>query len=191
MSLYVLTLAEMKAELGLTDTRDDAVLTRWMEGLQARFDAYCERTFERGVNVEETHHGGETAIYLRRFPVETISAVYVDGAAVAADDYRASKHRGVLRYGGAQPVAWPGGNESIRVVFTGGYVPAGTNAGATQWPMPENVRRAFTIQAGFEWRNRANLGKASMSAGGQSVSLAEAKLLPEVREIIDGMRRML
>lgn len=191
MSLYILTLAEMKAELGLIDTRDDALLTRWMEGLQGRFDTYCERTFERGSNVEETHHGGETAIYLRRFPVETISAVYVDDEAVAADAYRASKHRGVLRYGGAQPSAWPGGNESIRVVFTGGFVAAGETASATQWPMPQDLRRAFTLQLGFEWRNRANLGKQLQSAGGVYVNISEAKLLPDVRDILDSLRRVL
>jgi hypothetical protein len=56
--------------------------------------------------------------------------------------------------------------------------------------MPEGLRGGFLLQAGFEWRNRLNLGKQSVGAQGANVSLAPAKLLPEVESVLAPFVRM-
>ena len=196
MSLYIVTLAEMKAELGLGDTTDDAVLTRWMNGLQGRFDDECGRALLRGADIEEIHDGGESWLFLARFPVESIASVHVaadqdwsDVNKLSASDYILNKPRGRLMPAGIGD-KWPEGAQNIRVVYAGGFVACDGVVGAGQSAMPETIRRAFFIQAGFEWRNRLELGKASVSMQGQSVQLAEAKLLPEVRDALATYRRI-
>lgn len=197
MTLFIATLAQMKAELGITDAQDDAVLTSWMKGLQARFEDYCERKFLRTEDCEEFHDGGTTQVCLERFPVESISSIRVDldrefpaSTELDAVDYVVNLKRGSIFYTVSE-IPWPAGRQSIRVVYTGGYVAAGTTAEATQYEMPESLRRAFFMQGGFEWRNRGNLGRESISAQGATVSIAPAELLPEVKDTLSPFRRIL
>lgn len=216
MSLYIVTLAEMKAELGLTDTTDDAVLTRWMEGLQGRFDQFTNRRFLRTEGIVETFDGDESFLYLANFPVESITDLRIDpagqfGAAtvMGTDRYRLNAERGLVAYGpvpggyaygasasgllpwpvGSGTMRWPTGFQNIRVTYTGGFVACDGTVGAGQFAMPEAVRRGFFLQLGFEWRNRLNLGKSSVSAQGQSVQIAEARWLPEVKQLLQQFMR--
>lgn len=196
MSLWLVTLAELKAELGITDTTDDAVLTEWIEGLQARFDTTLERTLARAASATEYFDGGEKWLLLRRFPVESIASIYVDADAVwgadtllDSDDYRLDAVRGRVAYGAGENL-WPRGFYHIKVTYAGGYVAAGDTPGAGQTAMPDDLRRAAFLQLGFEWRNRLNLGKQSVSQQGAAVSLAPAALLSEVRAILDTYRRV-
>jgi hypothetical protein len=196
MSLYIVTLAEMKAELGLSDTADDAVLTRWMNGLQGRFDDECGRGLLRSADLEEILDGGESFLFLSRFPVESVASVHVaadqdwsDANRLAASDYILNKGRGRLMPAGIG-AQWPQGAQNIRVVYTGGFVACDGTPAAGQSAMPETIRRAFVMQLGFEWRNRLELGKSSVAVQGQSVQIAEAKLMPDVREALSAYRRI-
>ena len=195
MSLYILTLEEMKRELGITDGKDDAGLTLWMEGLQARFDDYCERNFLRVEEEEEIHDGGVTSLFLKRFPVENITSIHIDVdqdwddiESLESDDYLLNAARGAVIYGrGSWP--WPVGLQNIRVVYTGGFVAAGQTVGDGQTAMPDTVRRAFLLECGFEWRNRLQLGRESISGMGATVSIAPAQFLPEVLAALNSYRR--
>jgi hypothetical protein len=188
MSLYIATLDEMKQELGLTDAQDDAKVLRLMELLQGRFEEHCNRRFERAAGAIEFFDGGKIWLLTRRFPLESVAAVFVDddgafgaGTQLEDGDFKVNLERGRIAYGAAG-LPWPGGIGGIKVVYTGGYVAAGTAAAAGQYAMPEGLRRAFFYQASYEFRNRLVLGQQSVGQGGQSVSLAPAKLLPEVAD---------
>jgi hypothetical protein len=198
VSLYIATLAEVKADLGISDTADDAVLTRTLEGLQGRFEARCNRLFARAENVTEYFDGGTRALYVQRYPIESVASVIIDSdrvfgsedALVEDDDYVLNQEQGTIIWSGVH--GWPSYvvARAIQVVYTGGYVAAGTTPSAGQFPMPEGLRGAFLLQAGFEWRNRLNLGKQSVGAQGANVSLAPAKLLPEVESVLAPFVRM-
>ena len=54
----------------------------------------------------------------------------------------------------------------------------------------EAVRRAMYMQAGFEWRQRKNLGVNQMNAAGIAMNIAPAKLLPEVEQTLMPLRRI-
>lgn len=192
----IVTLSEMKAELGLTDTTDDAALTLWMAALDGRFDSFLNRTLARSAAAEEIFDGGGKMLLLARFPVESVASINVDGAALwaadtllDADAYRLNKTRGRIYYGTSGDIAWPAGRQNIRVIYAGGYVGAGELPAAGQTAMPEAIRRAYLMQCGFEWRNRSHLGQASVSAQGAGINLAPAKLLPEVETILEEFKR--
>ena len=186
--LYIATLAEIKAALEIADPQDDAQLTLHAEGLQGRFDIFLGRTLLLGSYVEY-FDGGEALICLKAFPVVGDPDVRIDADQVwgadtllaAADrDYTVKTNRGVIYYGSGSG-NWPESRQSIRVAYSGGYA-----AGS----VPEHFRRAFFMQFGFEWRNRRTLGANSISAQGQSVNLAPAKLLPDVTEILNLEKRI-
>jgi len=197
MSLYILTLAEMKAELGIDDTDDDAVLTEWMEGLQKRFDAYCERTLLYSASVTEYHDGGERWLLLDRYPVESISSIIIDqdrewdseDALTEDEDYVLNADRGRIAYGTGEYL-WTAGFQNIRVVYAGGYVACDGSPTGSQVAMPYDLRLAMRLQVGFLWRNRRNLGAQAVSGQGVTVNLAPVRLLPEVREILTLYRRV-
>lgn len=186
--LYIATLAEMKAELGIGDPNDDTVLTRFMEGLQGRFDAHCNRTFLREAGVTEYFDGGARRIWPKRKPIETVTSIHVDADRVFAaddlltenDDFKVNYTDGSIGYGVSGSADWPAGEQNIRLVYTGGYA-----AGA----FPEAVRGAFFLQCGFEWRNRLELGRQSVSAQGVSATLAPADFLPAVKRALNSYVR--
>lgn len=193
--LYIATLDELKQELGLTDAQDDEKIVRLAELLQGRFDSQCNRTLARAVDAVEFFDGGHLWLLTKRFPVEAIASLYLDDdrqfgpeTLLDAADYRLSALRGRIAFGpGARN--WPGGIGAIKLVYTGGYVAGGQTAAAGQYAMDPAIRRAFFFQFGYEWRNRLTLGQQSVSAQGVSVSLAPAKLLPEVVDTLAPFER--
>lgn len=191
------TLAELKAELGITDTTDDTALTELIKGLQGRFEGYCSRRFERSVGVTALFDGGTKYICLPRWPVESVASVKIDAdgdftspdeTLTENDDFYLKKERGILAFAGD---LWPEGVDHIQVVWTGGFVAAGTTVQSGQYEMPYDLRRALFMQAGFEWRNRRSLGAASVSSNGQSMTIAPAQLLPEVTAALFQLRRII
>ncbi len=189
----IATLSEVKTELGIpaADTKDDAVLTQWLTGLEGRFESYLDRSLSRLDDDVEYHSGGMFWLHVRRWPIESVASIHISAAQVwdassllPADYYRVDPLKGRIHR--VPDAFWPAGSfGSIRVVFTGGYVAGGTLPSSGQYGMPDAIRRAFMMQLGFEWRNRLNLGKANVSAQGASIGLAPAKLLPETQDILN------
>lgn len=185
--LWMMTLAETKARLGINDPIDDASITAAIEFLQGRFEAELSRTLLRGTYTEY-FDGGETSLFLSAFPVETITSITVSGEVLDVAGYAWYRNRGVIkRIDGS---VWPTGIQNITVIYVGGYVAAGTEAAAGQYALDASLRGAFAMQFDFEWRNRNNLGTNSLSAQGASINLAPAKFLPEVQRVLDLAKRI-
>lgn len=194
--LYILTLDEMKDALGIKDAQDDAMVTGLLEGLQGRFDQECNRTFLYSSSIVEMFDGGQQWLLVKAFPIDAIASVHVDEAQAWTGDtllpataYRINKARGRIVYGAGE-YYWPIGFQHIRVVYSGGLIKSDFSAapGADSSDI-EAVKRALRIQANFEWRNRQNLGQQAVSAQGVNMTLAKAELLPEVKSILNGIRR--
>lgn len=194
--LYIVTLAQMKLELGITDPEMDAQVTSLLEGIQGAFASHCRRTFLYSSSIEQIFDGGEVWLLARAFPIDFVASIDVDedqswtaDSLLASTDYRISKPRGRISYG-VDNEAWPDGVQNIRVVYSGGLVQAdGSAAPGAEAEHVDSLRRAVRMQAAFEFRNRLSLGNQSVSAQGTSVSLAPAKLLPEVQEILANLQR--
>ena len=189
----IVTLAELKAELGIADTADNNALTQLISAIQGRFEDLCGRRFDRAERTER-HNGGTSFINLRAFPVETVAEVKhiaPDGTETVYEqgsDFYLVTYRGRILT--EQRVPFPEGVESMSVRYTGGFVPAGTSPQAGQYAMPDGLRRVFFMHAASEHRNRTNLGLTSVKAQGSSISLSPAALLPEVRDGLAEYRRL-
>ena len=172
--LYICTLDEIKANLGVDDAQDDEHLTRRMEALQGRFENHCNRDFLLADGVTMYFNGGDTALYVQRFPIVSITSIAIDGDQdwennlLDSDGYRPELGIGKIWYGHGSS-RWPGGIQNIRTIHRGGYVAAGSTPGTGETAMPEGLRRAFFMQIEFEWRNKESLGVNQVSAQGVSV----------------------
>ncbi len=204
MSLYIATLDEVKADLGIGDTEDDAVLTRWLEGLQGRLDGFCNRRFLYSAAETEIVDGGVTAVLVRRFPIASVTEIIIDADqnwsaddALDSDDYRLNYRRGAIVYGIGRK-KWPAGTQNIRVRYAGGFIKSdGTAADHVDDYELQLLKRAFLMQGEFEWRNRDTLGITQISHSGASkqvgagtqLAIKGITLLPEVEQTLVPLKR--
>jgi len=189
--MTILNLAELKAQLGIDDTVDDAMLTVWVDSLEGRFVQYLHRKIAREVGRVQYFSGDGVSdrIYLDLFPVEEITEVTIEGEATTNYSFR--RERGILTYFSGRGTAWPRGNDNVKVTWTGGYVPAGDAVGEGQTAMPKGLRRAMLYQATYEWRNRENLGLRQSGGDGSYQMQAPPVLLQETKESLGPFRRIL
>lgn len=139
------TLSNIKAALMITTTADDAVLERIMETAEAFIAEHTGRAFAGGTFTED-HAGGRSVLFLRNFPVDTITSVKADSArqfgsdtVLPADRYFVHVERGVIEATrGRLGAPGPG---TIRVVY----------ATATD-EVPGVVKEAFAQLVGFWYR---------------------------------------
>lgn len=131
------TLANVKISIAVAGTGDDALLTRLMDAADAFIAEYTSRDFAGGA-FTETHPAGLDAVFLRNFPVGSVTSVKVDAARAFgaetvrdADTYVVHAVRGVIESvdgpflaprGGRREV-WPGALEVVYTTATGA-VPA-------------------------------------------------------------------
>jgi hypothetical protein len=202
--LYIVTLAEMKAELKLDDAEEDANLTLWMNGMQGRFDARLNRRLLKQDRIEILD-GGMMRVYVHNYPIVSVESIHLDPAGQFdsatllddADGYRALDERGEILCGlyGSEP--WPMGYGNIRVAYTGGYYACDAEEVPDGYTMPDDIRLAFMMQMGSLWANRGNLGITSKGKDGSTVqygagvmlTLNNMTLLPDVEMILDKYTR--
>jgi hypothetical protein len=140
------TLAQLKAELGLTTVENDALLTDTIRRSSAAIEAYCHRTFAREAVSETLPAFGGPYLMLDRYPVATVSSVTYDDA-VWTDYSLYDKGCGTLYRqdgwtwsaqvfpglsGGGRFADWgspiPGSEEPlVTVEYTAGYLLPGDN----------------------------------------------------------------
>lgn len=178
--LYIVTLSEIKAVLGITDDQDDAQLTLLAQGLQGRFENFSRRLLKREENRVETHDPTAT-VFLRLFPVEDIASVKIGDETYDGSEISWTAERGYVHIIELYRVRNP-----IEITYTAGYHLPGEPG---MFPMPEDLRRALLMQLRYEFKNKDTLGMTSMSAQGHSVNLSPADLLPEVKSILQPYRR--
>lgn len=146
----LVTLEELKLELGITSTAEDAALQARITRLSEQIAEYCDRILAL-IEVEETFAFNSSArlcptagpypipLVLMQYPVTEISSLTRDGTDIAVDDYDLNAASGLL---------WPrSGSWGGRIVaqYSGGYdLPEGAPA-TLQSAVIEAVRqrRAF------------------------------------------------
>lgn len=148
----LVTLEELKLELGITSTTEDVALQARITRLSEQIAEYCDRTFAL-IEVEETFaftgNGGcrypcagpsPVPLVLMQYPVTAIYSLTRDGTDITEDEYDLDSASGLL---------WPrSGSWGGRIVahYSGGYdLPEGAPA-TLQSAVIEavNQRRAFS-----------------------------------------------
>jgi uncharacterized phiE125 gp8 family phage protein len=128
------TLANVKTALMIASDADNTLLTRLMDAADSFIAQYTGRAFAGG-SFTETHPAGGSVLFLRNFPVASVTSLRVDpnrafGSETerAADTYVVHPDRGVV--------------ESL----TGPFLPPRPGRGARNWP--EAVQIAYTTPTG-------------------------------------------
>ena len=149
------TLANVKLALMVTDAADDGLLIRIMTAADSFVAQFTGRAFAGG-SFTETHPAGGSLLFLRNFPVASVTSVKVDATRAfgsetvrSADTYVVHSDRGVIESltgpfltprPGRGPRDWP---EAVQVVYA---TPTGS--------VPPAVLQAFTDLIGH-WYEEA------------------------------------
>lgn len=139
-TLVLSTIAKVKAELGITVTTYDSLLTELLRQASATVETYCQRTFARQTYVETTGALGGVYFDLFQAPVVSLSSTTYSGD-VLTDVTVADVERGRLyREGG---FAW------TTARFAGLSAAGGWLADGIPLPLHEAPDYVFTYKAGF------------------------------------------
>jgi hypothetical protein len=181
----------LKDRLGITSQSDVIALTRTIEAVGVMFDRYADRHFERSDSAEQFFRADAREIPLLWYPVEVVSAIYV------RDNARSSWTRQTpdyeLRHNCILSLSESLGGESQqgRILYSGGYVAAGTTAESWQTALPKDIELAAIDQAAFWYENKHGLRVPSAASGAKAErSGSDLNLLPHVRTILDTYRRI-
>jgi hypothetical protein len=183
------TLANVKLRLGVTTTDDDGLLSALMDSADQYVAEYCGRDFGGGTFTE--YHAGDTpVVFLRNYPVLSVTSVKVDPSygfgtetTRPATAYVVHPDRGVIQSltGPFLPIwaglpvlqlpAWLRAPRTVQVVYS-------TATGA----VPADVREAYALLIGH-WYRHVKTQVASgfqnvyrQSAGGTTVIFARDQI---------------
>lgn len=124
----LITLAQAKDWLGITDSSKDALLTALISAASKAIQNYIGRDLTYATLIEEWRDGGQRdRMVLLRAPVDTVASVEVDGiivpaaASVTAAGWRCHNGAVVLR-----GYTFARGKENVLITYSAGYqdVPA-------------------------------------------------------------------
>ena len=187
------TLAYLKSRIlpgGAADVTDfDDALTKLGLGAAGRFNAFCNRVFQRVEGQVDEFNAATTAIVLRAYPVEVINSVELRVFTGTLDPfnsgYQLDQRAGLMQFMDA-----PGdGTERIVIDYDGGYwLDDGDTMPAGATPLPDEILEAWVMQC-QAWAEARNLfGTISLDkerkAAGSAIQLSK-----EVQEILEPYRR--
>jgi len=192
------TLTDVKNRIGSEsgDTANDSVLNDLLRGVSASFDNYCNRIFLlNSLAATEYYNGGGNVIVVKRYPIVSITSVTESAdydwdnetALTANDGYHAIVDKGILRRLAAD---FYSGVDTVRVVYTGGYVAPGDTVGSGETALPDELREAAIRQCVYEFQRKDQLGVTSVSAMGTSYTRPDSiEFLPSVKKVLNRYKR--
>lgn len=192
----ICTLADVKDRLGISSTEDDILINRIITGLEAVFDNHTLRKLILN-SADETIYwtGSCSRIILPRYPIVSITSIkeasYYDfdnaTALIANSDYRLLSGNEMLYKIGSP---WCRYEDSIQIIYKGGYVAANQIPAAGQTAMPADLREAAIEQTSFIYKRRMDIGLSAVSGEGGSINkFSDMELLPLVRDILDSYKK--
>jgi hypothetical protein len=188
----LLTLAEAKARLGITDTGSDTNIAAVISAVSGQLDELCGPVVNRTVTAE-LHDGGSTIIALNKPPVASVTSVteYTGTTATAlteqtigtapANGFTCSTGGIVRRLSSGTPRRFPAGSRNVTVTYAAGRY-ANTAA----------VAPKFKEAAAMTFRNIwvSELASGSQTFGGVTDGFANPLLGPgllnKVVALLDG-----
>src|SRR5215831_9193134 len=79
----LITLAQLKEYMGITDTNSDAVLQDMITAASTFAETYCSRTFHETSYTNEIYDGpGGRTLMLRNYPASSVDSVVIDDDSV-------------------------------------------------------------------------------------------------------------
>lgn len=134
----ITTVAKVKYAMGIPQadtTKDDRIQTL-INLLSGRIEDWCGRKFTAQTFTAEKYDGdGETILPLKQYPINSVTAITIDGVAVDVDDettFKIYSEEGYLWYAPGWSQAYPLG---IAVTYNAGYstMPTGLEMACVEW----------------------------------------------------------
>jgi uncharacterized phiE125 gp8 family phage protein len=114
----LLTLSEAKSYLKVDYTDEDTLIQSLIDEATALIRRQAGRDLTESTYTDEEYDGeGTDMVFIRNFPIQTVTSFKIDGVEVPAADYGVSKKSGILKYNGRIPQEY--GN--VLISYTGGY----------------------------------------------------------------------
>lgn len=148
----IATLSDVKTGLLISSSTDDTLLDQLLTAADAFIEAHCGRSFAGGTFTETLPAGG-TRLFLRNFPVDSVSSVKIDSARQFGSDTVRDSDLYVLH-----------ADRGVIESLTGPFLPPDT-VGPLDWPgaaqvvystptnqVPTPVQQAFTELVGHWYR---------------------------------------
>ena len=185
-----ITKADLKLELGITDTGNDLLLTVLASAVESLWDKLTNRIWAKTTHVE--YHSSkqeDSGIILDNFPIISVTSIYDDddwvygeNTRVDSDDYTCNFNAGIILYSGK----FYEGKNNLKITYIAGYEDADVPA----WLKQVLVRQAC------HWFKQAKDQRWDMSskaepAGGGTISYKglEKNLLPEFVMLVEMNRK--
>lgn len=207
MDLGLANLVTLKRHLLAPDLRSrttwDDVIADVGKGVAAHFERYCNRLWKRTAGETDIFTGDRQTWILRRYPVESISALdlrddlntgWLTMGTVASVVANWSAASGLVDFGEQQADA----QALIRITYTGGYWYDEAETGDTTPPagstaVPAHLKEAWLLQCRKVWEVIDPLG-GGLAKGGANVqlvglSMAGLELIPQVKQMLQPERR--
>lgn len=142
----IVTVAEAKAQLNMTDSVSDAELGLYVSAATGVVERWTGALLPR--TVTDVFDGGRPVVMLSALPVRSITSVTDSGDVVPADGYRVSLPSGVLtRVAGPSPMPFLPGVGTVTVEYVAGQA-------ATAAELPGRVRLAALIILQHMWETQ-------------------------------------
>jgi hypothetical protein len=179
----LITLADLKTHLGITDTANDPTLELLINAMSNRFDVETSRNLKQATYTNLLLDGnGERDLSLPNYPVSAIAALTEDDITLTENtDYflYSSNFDGYLRklYDGL----WNTGSKNIKITMTAGFS-----------SVPSDIQLVCLKQCGKEWQTwkEKNWGETSRSFPDGSVAFESKDLLDDVKAILNRYARL-
>ena len=175
-ALDLTTLPNVKAWLNISDTQNDALLTRLISEASEFAESWCSRSFNLATYIESRNGlGGQIMVMLNQ-PIASVSSVMVSGLSVPAQP----------PYG--QPVTTsgpPGGYvfDASRIMLYGYWFARGfqnvvVNYTAGYTTPPYDLEQAVIDIVGAQFKYRSRIGKVSEGLEQQTTVFSQAQVPP-------------
>lgn len=177
MAADLTTLSNVKAYLRLTATTDDALLGRLITAASEWVRKFVERDITEGTYTLVLDGTGGPKICVPHYPVTEITAMSVDGVAVALASLVA---RGALitRTDGGK---FTKGLANVTVTFKAGFA-----------TVPADIDQATVQIVAWRYKEMSRIGEASKSAGGQETISYQITDVPrDVRTLLQSWRKVM
>jgi hypothetical protein len=146
----VLSVAEVKAHLNVTDYADDSEILAFIDAAVGIAEGVVGSIENR--TVTETHNGGRATVCLNVPPVVSVSAVTENGTSVAASGWDVSTNGVLTRTSGYSTGVFTSGFNNVSVTYVSGRssIPADL-----RHALKELVRHLWETQRGSTTRKRS------------------------------------
>lgn len=173
---------DLKIFLEKTDSDHDLLLGLILDSISSSIESYTSRKFEKVSRTEYFNAGGDI-FQLRAFPIDSAIAtvVVVDSTTQTVnDDYYIYYDEGYIEFPSYTTKTDP---KEVVITYTGGY---SWTVGSGRINVPDDLMFATLFQAAYVFRNRKNLGMASLSLPDGSITVNnQDEFLPQVVAVLD------